>query len=349
MRALEVETRTARRDPSLTATIVRRVPLVYREGKSDDDDRPPFVLAASGLVTLGEHLFVVQDNANWIAVVNPDDSVTAVPLPRGASGARIFSKSRENADDKVDLEACVIVRGNEGPELVAFGSGTSKNRCWILRMKRPHHAVGSESAGSTTCEAEFLDAAIFYDSLVRERLFCGGSLNIEGAITLDDTRILILQRGNAPPGEGECVDATGEICWNTLSRHLADPTNVPPPAIENVIRYELGDLNGVRLTFSDAEYLGDGRILFSASAEHAEEGDGEVEGSVLGLIEPTGETRWTEVTCEDGSPFTSKIEGLSRSIRDPSTMRFVIDDDDETAPSEVFEAKLSPGFGLRPA
>jgi hypothetical protein len=305
------------------------------------------VLAASGLVTLGEHLFVVQDNANWIAIVNPDDSVTAVPLPRGPAGARIFSKSRENADDKVDLEACVIVRGDEGPELIAFGSGTATNRCWILRMSGPDRAAAGGT--SETIEAEFLDAGIFYESLSRQRAFCGGSLNIEGAIALDETRVLVLQRGNAPPGEGDPVDATGEICWPTLSRHLDDPTNVPPPAIENVTRYELGNLNGVRLTFSDAEYLGGSRILFSASAEHVEEGDGDVEGSVLGVIEPTGETRWTEVTCEDGSPFTSKIEGLSRSIHDPSTVRFVVDDDDETAPSEVFEAKLSPGFGLTPA
>jgi hypothetical protein len=345
---LNIEVRTARRDPSLSAQIVRRLPLVYHEGESADDDRPGFVLAASGLVTLGEHLFVVQDNANWIAVVNPDDSVTAVPLPRGPSGARIFSKARDNADDKADLEACVIVRGDDGPELVAFGSGTARSRCWILRMKRPDQATGG-ARPSSQYEAEFLDASVFYESLMRERAFCGGSLNIEGAIALDETRILVLQRGNAPPGEGEPVDATGEICWRLLSRHLKDPANVPPPPIENVVRYELGDLNGVRLTFSDAEYLGDGRILFSASAEHPEEGDGEVEGSVLGVIERTGETRWTEVMCEDGSPFTSKIEGLSRSVHDSSTVRFVIDDDDETAPSDVYEAKLSPGFGLKPA
>lgn len=346
---MSTEVRTAFRDPSLSAQIVQRLPLVYHEGENADDDRPGFVLAASGLVTLGEHLFVVQDNANWIAVVNPDDSVTAVPLPRGPSGARIFSKARDNAGDKADLEACVIVRGDDGLELVAFGSGTAEARCWILRMKRPDQATSADARPLGEFDAEFLDASVFYQSLMRERAFCSESLNIEGAITLDETRILLLQRGNAPPGEGEPVDATGEICWRLLSRHLEDPANIPPPPIENVIRYELGDLNGVRLTFSDAEYLGGGRILFSASAEHRGDGDGEVEGSVLGVIDPSGETRWTEVTCENGKPFKSKIEGLSRSINDPSTVRFVIDDDDETAPSEIFEAKLSPAFGLTPA
>jgi hypothetical protein len=343
------ETRTARHDPSLSAKIVRRLPLVYADGESREDDRPSFVLAASGMVTLGEHLFVVQDNANWIAVVNPDDSVTAVPLPRGPAGARVFSKSRDNADDKVDLEACVIMQGDEGPELVAFGSGTAENRCWILRMTGPDRATKGEGPSSRRYDAKFLDASVFYKSLVRERAFSGGSLNIEGAIALDETRVLILQRGNAPPSEGERVDATGEVCWPLLSRHLDDPANVPPPPVENVIRYELGDLNGVRLTFSDAEYLGGGRILFSASAEDPQDGDGKVEGSVLGIIEPSGETRWTQVTCEDGSAFTGKIEGLSRSVHDASTIRFVIDDDDETAPSEIFEAKLSAGFGLTPA
>ena len=83
VRALGTEVRTARCDPTLSAKIVRQLPLVYAEGESATDDRPSFVLAASGMATLGEHLFVVQDNANWIAIVNPDDSVTAVPLPRG--------------------------------------------------------------------------------------------------------------------------------------------------------------------------------------------------------------------------------------------------------------------------
>lgn len=341
---MECKFRKAVFDSSLEAKIVRRIPLVYAEGPSEADDRPPFVLAASGLASLGELLFVVQDNANWLAVVQPDDRVTAVPLPRGPEGARVFSKERQNDQDKVDLEACVVVRGAEGPELVAFGSGTGDSSCWILNVTRPEHAASAEDPSQEADGTAFLDAGPFYESLRENRAFTGGKLNIEGAIALDSDRILILQRGNPPRGEGEPVDATAELSWSALKPHLEDPASVPPPQIENVIRYELGELDGVRLTFSDAEYLGEGRILYSASAEDS--GSGDIAGSVLGLIEPSGETRWAEIITEDGGPFKSKIEGLSLAPGERARIRFVIDDDDETAPSEIYEAELGDAFKL---
>lgn len=39
-----------------------------------------------------------------------------------------------------------------------------------------------------------------------------------------------------------------------------------PPPVKNVVPYELGALEGTRLTFSDAKNVG-GTSLFSASAE----------------------------------------------------------------------------------
>lgn len=330
--------RTAVRDPSLQSRIIRRLPLVYSEGGSDSADRPPFVLAASGLTTLGAYLFVVQDNANWVAIVHPDETVTALPLPRGPSGARVFSKDRQNSGDKMDLEACVVMSDPDGQLLVAFGSGTSESSCWILRVTGPDRATTAAGADSDGYHAEFLDAGPFYRSLREDPHFCGGNLNIEGAIAVEKDRILLLQRGNAPPQDGEAVNATGEIPWPALKAHLEDPSSIPPPPIEKVTRYQLGEFDGVGLTFSDAEYLGEGRILYSASAEDPE--SGAVAGSVLGLIEPSGEARWAEIIGEDGELFKSKIEGLSRTPGDSAKIRFVIDDDDETAPSQIFEAQF---------
>src|SRR3546814_1770083 len=82
---------------------------------------------------------------------------------------------------------------------------------------------------------------------------------------------MLFQRGNAPARDGlQPVDATTEISWRSLAAHLADPGNIAPPAIENVTRYELGTLDGVRLTFSDADCIGDERILYR-SEEHTSE------------------------------------------------------------------------------
>lgn len=331
--------RTAVLDPALEARIVTRSKLIYAEGPSDEADRPPHVESASGMTTMGEFLFVVQDNANWVAIVHPDETVTSVPLPRGSGGVRVFNDERENTDQKVDLEACVIMDTGEKPELVAFGSGTGDNRCWILR------ATGiAEAAAGGRCHTEFYDAGPFYASLNRNRRFSGGAVNIEGAIALDDQHILLLQRGDAQPEDGEAVDAIGTVNWPALRAHLEDPEKVAPPELADVTRYELGELCGVRLTFSDAELLDGGRILFSASAEHIE--SGEVKGSALGVIEADGEARWTQVIDEQGEPFTGKIEGLTRAPGRSERVRFVIDDDDEMAPSEIFEAELGGGFNV---
>lgn len=325
-------------DPALDAHVTGRRPMIYEEGPCAVEDRPAHVRAASGLTAFNEFLAVVQDDANWLALIDTDQRVTAVPLPAGPGGARTFSKSRGNKKDKFDLEACITVPCSDGHELVGFSSGSRKGREWILRVRDVR-----ASPSATSFEAEFLEALPFYEAMRSDTDFSGAGLNIEGAVTLDDDRILLFQRGNARARDGLApVDATAEISWAALCRHLADPDRVEAPRLHNVIAYDLGTLDGVRLTFSDAENLGGGRILFSASAE--EKTTGRIAGSILGVLEADGSAHWTELTDEAGEPFRGKIEGLSRDLQDPAKVHFVIDDDDETVPSEIFEATLSRSF-----
>ena len=340
--------RIARRDSQLEAHVTRRIAMLYDEGPSAAADRPAHVRAASGLSAFNEFLVVIQDDANWLALIDAA-GIHALPLPPGPSGARIFSGDRGNRHEKFDLEACTTVPGENGHELIGFGSGSHVGREWILRV---HEGASFGAALTTTAvheraglavAAEFVDATRFYESLRADDAFCGAGLNIEGAVAIDE-RIVLFQRGNAPARGGRApVDATAEISWPALAAHLADPESVAPPTLENVTRYDLGTLDGVRLTFSDADRLGEGRILYSASAEGADR----IAGSVLGVIEPDGSAHWTELTDQDGSPFRGKIEGLSRDLRDARKIHFVIDDDDEHVPSELFEATLGGAF-LRP-
>jgi hypothetical protein len=323
--------------------------MIYQEGASDEEDRPAHVRAASGMSAFREYLAVIQDDANWLALIDGNQRVLAVPLPRSPDGARVFSKQRGNRHDKYDLEACVTLPRSDGHELIGFSSGSRSGREWILRVSdRGLSVVGetdrvSRNGAATDLEAFFLEAAPFYESMRANTAFSGAGLNIEGALTLDDDRIMLFQRGNARPRDGLIpVDATAEVSWAGLCRHLADPRKVPPPVLENIRRYDLGRLDEVRLTFSDAEYLGEGRILYSASAEDEE--TGRIAGSVLGVIEANGNARWSELIDQDGSPFQGKIEGLTRDIEDPSKIHFVIDDDDEAVPSKIYEASLSEAF-----
>ena len=335
-------------DPKLKARVTGSRAMVYQEGASEDEDRPPHVRAASGMSAFREYLAVIQDDANWLALIDGDRKVMAVPLPPSPGGDRVFSKTRGNRGDKYDLEACVTVPCQGGHELVGFSSGSRKGREWILRVSEggsPGDGAegGSEGNDLAGLEASFLEAAPFYDSMRANAAFAGAGLNIEGALTLDEDRIRLFQRGNAKPRDGlQPVDATADVSWAALCRHLADPHKAPPPSFANIRAYELGELDGVRLTFSDGETLGEGRVLYSASAEEGE--TGRIAGSVLGVIEADGSARWAELIDEDGSPFEGKIEGLTRDLEDRCKIHFVIDDDDEAVPSNIFEAVLSESF-----
>jgi hypothetical protein len=316
--------------------------MVYKDGPSREEDRPPHVRAASGLSAFMEYIAVIQDDANWLALIDADENVTAIPLPPSPHGDRVFSNNRGNKDDKYDLEACISVASGGKQELVGFSSGSRPERAWVLRVRDEiagQDAPDRDLAARLT--AEFVDAASFYRSMRSNAHFSGAGLNIEGALALDDDVIRLFQRGNAQPcGDLQPVDATADLSWSALSEHLEN--GGAPPPLHNVRTYDLGQLGGVRLTFSDAEHLGGGRVLFSASAEHPE--TGEIVGSVLGLIDAAGEARWTELIDQDGGTFRGKIEGLTMDWRDPHKVHFVVDDDDEDVPSKMFEAVLSECF-----
>src|ERR671913_278042 len=107
---------TATFDRQLQARVIGSHDMLYADGPSDQEDRPPHVLAASGLSAFRERLAVIQDDANWLALIDEDQTITAVPLPPGPDGSRVFTKSRGNADEKCDFEACISVPGEKGLE-----------------------------------------------------------------------------------------------------------------------------------------------------------------------------------------------------------------------------------------
>ena len=205
-------------------------------------------------------------------------------------------------------------------------------REWVLRVREQRNGGG--------LKADFVPATAFYAAMRDNKVFSGPGLNIEGALAITDDRIRLFQRGNAAACDWlEPLDATADFSWAALCNHLSAPDRHPPPALDNVRTYDLGTLGGVRLTFSDAEHLKDGRVLFSASAENP--GNGSICGSVLGMIEKDGEARWTHLSDEEGKPFSGKIEGLTLDPNDKAMVYFVIDDDDEDTPSRILHAVVS--------
>lgn len=323
-----------RRDDALGVRIVDRTPLYYEEGGDPSVERPPFVRAGSSLARLPEVIAVFQDDARFGALIDPvARRARSVMLPSGPGGHRAFDVEHGDRSDKLDLEACASIPGRESSLLVAFGSGTKPSREQIALL---------EIAGRDVRSIEVSPVPAFYAALRAAADFAGSELNLEGAIYLGYDTLRLFQRGNGRPGNGrEPVDATGDIAWDALRAHLHAPDSAEPPAIHNIVQYDLGDLDGVRLTFSDAEPFGQA-VLFSASAEASGGSghDGRVNGSVLGVI--AGNTaHWAKIHDAAGRPFGGKIEGLTWLDETPRHVYFVDDNDSVSQPSSFYRAELT--------
>ncbi len=325
----------AQHDPTLVARVVRCTPLLYEAGADPETERPGHVRAGSSLAPLAGRIAVVEDDANFIALIAPESRRAAyIRLPAGQEGHRAFDSEHGNKRYKLDLEACVMIPGPHGVEwLVAFGSGSSREREQIVVLT---------SSGKAPPGIRVYEAPALYALLREEHQYSGSELNMEGAIYLPDGTLRLFQRGNGEPRDGlQPVNATCDLHWATLWAYLQNPVEVPAPAPTDIVQYELGNLQGVPLGFSDAELYED-VILFSASSEESvpEHGDGRVTGSTLGVIDDCG-ARLGVLMEHDGKTFSGKVEGLHLSPGKPHLVYFIVDADDPDKPSELYEAELS--------
>jgi hypothetical protein len=326
-------TRNATRDPTISAVVVSHTPLLYTNGADAALDRPAHVRAASSIARTRAGIALIQDDANFVAIVDPYTSrARAITLPAGEGGKRQFDSARGNKKHKLDLEACVTVDESEGTLLVALGSGSRTRRESIAIVR--------------WCESEHPDVTLvraprLYDLLRRAHAFAGSELNIEGAIHLGDT-LRLFGRGNGAARDGlEPINASCDLRWPELKAHLAAPDAAPPPAPVNIVRYELGALDEVPLSFTDAALWRDA-TLYAATAEQSPNvvDDGPVSGSAIGVIEATGGTRWTALTEPSGAVFRGKVEGLLPSDERDDRLFVVVDADDPDAASLLCTVEL---------
>jgi hypothetical protein len=331
---LEVEkTLVAKADPALAAVVVAHAPLYYIEGADPELDRPAHVRAGSSLARLPGGLALIQDDANFVALVDPDGpSVRAIPLPAGPGGRRQFDDRRGNRAHKLDLEACVAVDAEDGVLLVASGSGSTAER------ERVALIAGWESA---LPRVTIVHVPRLYDMLRREHAFAGSELNIEGAVHVDGC-LRFFGRGNGAPRDGvRPINASCDLDWPALLAHLRATDRNPPPPPQRIVQYELGAIDGIPLSFTDASLSSD-TLLYSAAAEESPDvtRDGRVVGSAIGVIDRDGGVRWAPVTDRSGQPLAWKIEGLVTSGKSVNRLFVVVDSDDSDLPSELCTIEL---------
>jgi hypothetical protein len=323
----------AQADPMLTAVVVARHPLYYAEGADPSMDRPAHVRAGSSLATVPGGIALIQDDANFIAVVRPgEERARALLLPAGEGGLRQFDARRGNKKYKLDLEACVAIDTDAGVLLLALGSGSKRRR---------EHVVLVRGWERERVEIALLHVPRLYDTLRREEAFAGSELNVEGAVYLGD-RLRLLGRGNGEVRDDVWpVNATCDLDWPALLAHLDAPDHSPPPAPRNILRYELGMLDGIPLTFTDGA-MWRSSVLYTAAAEASPDAtrDGRVSGSAIGIIDEMGRTRWTPLVDESGVPFAGKVEGLVAAGDAVDRIYVVVDADDPDAASLLCTVEL---------
>ena len=233
------------------------------------------------------------------------------------------------AERKPDLEALTALPPVEGEPhggLLGIGSGSNPSR------DRGFFCSFAADGSLQDDDIRTVDVQPVYDVL-REEL--GGEVNIEGAAVLRD-RLWLLHRGN----EGGGRNAVAEFELADLSRTLTEDLVVTPGELRSLRGYELGDLDGVPVCFSDATMLTDELICFTASAEDAETGD--IRGSVVGTIDAGGEVRRLRTIDPRW-----KVEGVDAAV-DTGVIDFlfVCDQDDPNVPSPLLNATmpLEPRF-----
>jgi hypothetical protein len=285
--------RSARLDLSMSAVLGDLVPLRYTDGEDRKNDQPGHVRAASAVRRWQGRLVLVQDDVNVLALRDAEGRVHPRLLPWGEGQRRVFDDALGNKPAKLDLEAGLVLPDGR---LVALGSGSTPRRDRVV-VAWPDGRV------------ELRDATPLYTALRSHTDFSGSELNIEGATVVGD-RVWLFQRGNgAPMATAQPVDATGQLELAAFVAWLDGRAPLPP--LCDVVQYDLGRVEGVRLGFTDAATLPDGRVAFLAVAEASPDAvrDGEVVACRLGVID--GEDVCTcDVTDARGTAVRWKLEGL---------------------------------------
>ncbi len=331
--------RTTHPDPRLRVTVVSAVPMMYRDGPDPSVDRPGWVRAASGLAWWHGALAVVQDDTHIVAHVDPNTGLAEALLLPASEGVRQFGTDRGNKAAKADLECCLVLPDGG---LVGFGSGSTLARRRVVRIDDPESPP------------RLFEAPGLYAALKAHPGFSGSELNLEGVCPLGD-RLWLFQRGNGAPRDGRSpCNATATLALDAfvdyLRRAEVDPTASLGADLRDVTHWDLGRIDGVPWTFTDAapgppagSPLPRDGVAWIAAAEASPNtyDDGANLGVALGYLTAAGEAGYARIVGADGAPETRKGEGLAFCPGAPDLAWMVVDLDDPSRPAELLTLRLS--------
>jgi hypothetical protein len=285
--------------------------------------RPSHVSAASGLVRIGQHLYVIADDELCLGMFEvsgnaPGEWVRALP---GALPLRAAERKRHKPDFESVLSLPALPSHPHGV-LLMLGSGSTPSRTRGVLLPL------SSAATPDPERSRIVDISPLFAAAAREV----GPVNIEGAVATHE-RLKLIQRGN----KGDGVNAIIDFELRAFCDGLNDG-DLSAVRLSGVRRYELGSIRGIPFGFSDAAALSDGSLVYSAIAEDTDNAyaDGPCAGAALGIIDRSGALQRT-VNVQGGA----KIEGVHAEKHGAhADLLLVTDADDPNIAATLYAARL---------
>lgn len=286
------------------------------------------VRAASAIARLGDGWLIAQDDATHGGLWRAPGLVERVRLLPAVAGLEAFDEASGTKHLKPDLEAaCEVVWGGR-PAVLLLGSGSLPPRTHAALARRERDRV----------EVRVADLGPLYDQVRHALGLEPSELNLEGACVIGDA-LRWFQRGH--PGSG-VASASVDVDLRAIISAISGTTDPRSVEAHAVRRYDLGLLDGMGLTVTDAVALPDGRICICATAEDTPDpvDDGPIAGSALALLDDDEVVALTRLP----ERFRGcKIEGLGLVEADDEGARLiaVVDQDDPEVPSLAMRLRVA--------
>lgn len=287
------------------------------------EGRPAYLSAASGLVCVQSWMYVVADDEHHLGVFQKDSQAPG-DLFRLIDG-ELPSGKKDRKKHKPDFEVLLRLPPLEGcphGALLAAGSASRENR-------QRGVIVALERSGARQGSPRKIDLSFIFGSL-KGRF---DALNIEGAL-VRGSELLLFQRGNKKNNANAIIRFSLPHFVEALN--VAHPTPLEPLSVQTL---DLGRINEVPFSFTDAAALPNGDIVFSAVAEDTDDSynDGKCVGAALGLLDVSGEILWLRPLAHP-----HKIEGIDVQREDNDLKILMVTDADDIAHPAKLLATTTP-------
>ena len=318
----------------MRARIVSSRQLVYDGEQASMSDRPRHVRTGSGLAWTGEHMVVIQDDADYIGVIKEAGGVVALPL-RGSTGARHGKPGAAH----LNLEAVLSAKDWRGEFLLAFGSGNAPDRRCVARVR----------LGSGDTELSVFETHKLYEAMkAAGNLSSGAGPDVQGVALVTkgidgrDAVRLFHHGSGSSTDEKRNYDGTADLRLDSLLAYLdrckRDPEAFLGFDLVSPRHYDLDDYEGSPFHFTDAAPIPSepGRIGFTALAQLTPEAP--IAAVAFGIIEPDGRARYTIVVERDGQLARRRVEGLALSSR---TTGYLVVEAESDEPASLATIEIS--------